>query len=400
MLCERPTCISQAVFPGDGCTAAGSEDVHDPTLIHFGERYFLFHTWREFGMVRSSDDLISWKIEGTLYPEAPDWVKARYDHNSAWAPDVVVLGTKLRVYYCCSNFGTNNSVIGLAECDRFNPYAPLEGWCDKGLVLESKIGEPFNAIDPEVVVDKDDRHWMVFGSYWGGIYVVELDRSTGFLKEPANPNLICLAKNTAEPGNPIEGAAVCLHDGWYYLFVSYGLAAQGVRSTYRLMVGRSREVTGPYVDRDGKPMVEGGHTAVLASSPPMFAPGHCDVTQLPDGRWVLPMHFYDSRRHWHHDVWGRPTLQILEVLWDDDGWPLPGLPVEHQCDSRGGREGIWEIQVDFAEPKIGDVRTLFGGDQLSICCDSGEVVNLKTASNGCYAVGRSRAGQVIRGYQR
>lgn len=330
------------IFPGDGAVAVGSEGVHDPTIIEFGGRYFCFHTsGNTFATVRSSTDLKSWKIEGPVLPEQPAWLAARYQHKSIWAPDVVVMGKSLRMYYSASNWGTNNSVIGLAECANFDPLHPLTGWVDKGLVLESKKDiDAFNAIDPEVVVEPNGRQWMAFGSYFGGIYMVELDAATGkmsLISGAAAP--ILLAKNTSEPGNPLEGAAICRRGDTYYLFVSYGLAAQGVRSTYRIMVGRSKSITGPYLDMNGKSMAEGGFSNVLKGSPPMFSPGHCDVLQLSDGRWVMPYHFYDGRHYWTQDKWGRPALQIRDLLWSTDGWPLPGLPAGFRSPS-SQRRGV------------------------------------------------------------
>jgi arabinan endo-1,5-alpha-L-arabinosidase len=324
--------------------------VHDPTVIAFGGRYFCFSTSGDgFGVLRSSENLKDWTVHGPILPDSPEWLRSRYRHRSIWAPDVLVLGNRLRVYYCASDWGTNKSVIGVAENVRFNPDKPLEGWKDLGLVIESRPGqETYNAIDPETIVDESGRQWLFFGSYFAGIYVVELDPTTGRLKNPDRPEPILVARNTIERGNPLEGAAVCRRDGYYYLFVSYGLAAQGVRSTYRIMVGRSKTPTGPFLDAAGKSMADGGFVNVMKGSPPMFSPGHCDVLQDPSGRWLMPYHFYDGRRIWHGDQWGLPTLQIRELLWSADGWPLPGLPVEAEKPSPARTPaGKWLRQIDF-----------------------------------------------------
>ncbi len=426
------------IFPGDGALAEGSAGVHDPTLIEFGGRFFVFHTsGNSFGMIRSSSDLKTWKEEGPALPMQPEWLAERYRHKSIWAPDVVVLGKGLRMYYSASNWGTNNSVIGLAECENFDPLHPTKGWVDKGLVIESKKDvDVFNAIDPEVIIEPSGKHWMAFGSYFGGIYMVELDPVTGKLATPhPNPSPpegrgapFLIAKNTIESGNPLEGAAIIWRGDYYYLFVSYGLAAQGVRSTYRIMVGRSKTVMGPYLDANGKSMAEGGYLNVLKGSPPMFSPGHCDALQLKDGRWVMPYHFYDGRHYWTQDKWGRPALQIRELLWSEDGWPLPGLPVETdphpQPLSPGGERGAepasiagkYLHQADFGEPIVielkpdgtiespnGNGRWTHKDNQLTMQWPKKDLPGeywtdqLAFFYGHTYYVGRNQSGLVIRG---
>jgi len=410
-----------SAFPGDGAFSVNAEHVHDPTIVSVAGQWFCFSTSGSgFGVVRSSSDLKRWKNWGAILPSPPEWIAARYRHRSVWAPDVVVLGKTLRCYYSVSNWGTNQSVIGLAECRDFDPARPTEGWKDLGLVIESAPGKtPFNAIDAEVLVARDGRHWMFFGSYFGGIYVVEVDAATGKLKSGAGEPVL-VARNTGESGNPLEGAAVSYRDGHYYLFVSYGLAAQGVRSTYRIMVGRSKSPTGPFVDRAGKPMTDGGHVNVLKSSAPMFAPGHCDVLTAPDGRWLMPYHFYDGRRAWG-DKWGLPTLQVRVLLMSHDGWPLPGQPLEHTSIDPTAKStrrvpGKWTQQMDFGQPKTLDFRadgSVSDGEERGKWTEREGVLvvewprrdapggvwtdRLQLAYGGTYYVGRNQSGLVIRG---
>ncbi|MCW5942269.1 MAG: arabinan endo-1,5-alpha-L-arabinosidase [Fimbriimonadaceae bacterium] len=408
-------------FPGDGAKAVGVEGVHDPTILEVGGRYFCFHTsGNGFGSLRTSKDLKTWTDLGHVLAETPDWLKERIpNHRSLWAPDVIHFGKRLRMYYCASErFGGNGSVIGFCENDRFDPDGPHEGWVDHGLVIESVQGKDvFNAIDPEVLVDQEGRHWLFFGSYFAGLHVTELDPATGKLKHPDRSDLTCVARNTADRGNALEAPAVCYRDGYYYLFVSYGLAAQGVRSTYRIMVGRSKKPNGPFLDREGRSMVDGGNTNVLRGSPPMFAPGHSDVLRLSDGRWVMPYHFYDGREHWHGDVWGRPALQIRELWWDAEGWPLPALPLEATRPKETGMEGVWTHQADFGRVLTATFKkdgTFTDGSVTGHWDLKGEALTLKwprtdepnafwedrlIVRDGYY-VGRNRAGMVIRGIKR
>ena len=411
-----------SIFPGDGAHAVGAEGIHDPTIIEFGGKFFCFCTsGNSFTVVRASSSLHEWKVEGPIFSDSPEWLKPRYRHRSIWAPDIVVLGKKLRMYYCASDFGTNNSVIGLAECEEFDPSHPTKGWKDLGLILESRSNrDAFNAIDPEVLVDEHQKHWLFFGSYFGGIYVSELDPLTGKL---LSNNYKIVAKNTSDRGNALEGAAVKRHGNFYYLFVSYGLAAQGVRSTYRIMTGRSASPAGPFVDLDGRDMVDGGHTNVLKTSPPMFSPGHCDVMQDHTGRWLMPYHFYDGRKYWRNDLWGLPTLQIRELLWSNDGWPLPGLPVESEfaitSSSSDTLAGTWIHQPDFGTPMTIEFRvdgTILGGTAVGKWRKEGNILllewpkadvpgefwkdRLQLAYGDNYYVGRNQAGQIVRGVRR
>lgn len=410
-----------SAFPFDDTVSKNAEHVHDPTIIPFKGWYFCFSTSGDgFVVVRRSRDMRDWTTLGPIFANQPDWMAKRFSHKSVWAPDVVVLGDKLRVYYCASNFGTNDSVIGVAECDKFDPMHPLEGWRDLGLVLESVRGKDFyNAIDPEVTIDDQWRHWLFFGSYFAGIFVTELDPVTGKLKDPtAAPQIV--ARNTAERGNPLEGAAILKRNGQYYLFVSYGLAAQGVRSTYRIMVGRSTSPTGPFLDAKGTSMVDGGHVEVLKGSPPMFSPGHCDALQDDKGRWLMPYHFYDARKFWVKDTWGRPTLQVRELIWSTDGWPLPGLPLEAGKKANEPIQpenliGKWTRQIDFGEPGTIEFRSngiVIDGDKKGDWTLRGNQLtlrwppdangkrwtdNLTLAYGGRYFAGRNDEGTVLRG---
>lgn len=398
-------------FPGDGCYADKSQHVHDPTVVRVGDRWFCLSTSGDgMGVLRSSTDLARWVVHGPLLPEHPEWLARRYSHRSIWAPDILVLEDRLRVYYCASHWGTNESVIGLLECIDFDLLSPTQGWVDRGLVMESRPGiEAFNAIDAEALIDTEGRHWLFFGSYFAGIQLIELDPATGHLLEGASPRTV--ACNRIEPNNAIEGAAVCFRKGFYYLFVSYGLAAQGVASTYRIMVGRSRSPQGPYVDAHGVDMVDGGHVNVLKSSAPMFAPGHCDVFGDELGRYWMPYHFYDGRAYWMDGKWGMPTLQIRELLWSEDGWPLPGLPVEFSLSPGLELAGRWVLQEDFTEPvemrlhSGGTIESPFrftnwtsSGDSLWLHEPGCTYQMTLNTSRNCFA-GRNSDGMVIRAAQ-
>jgi arabinan endo-1,5-alpha-L-arabinosidase len=346
-----------SAFPFDGFVPENAVDVHDPAIIDFDGHYICFSTsGNGFGVVRTSDDLIHWKVHGPIIRQTPDWLRqAIPQHRSIWAPEARRFGkVGLRLYYCASQaFGHNTSWIGLAQCDHFDPARPAEGWHDLGPIIDSKEGrDNFNAIDPSTLLDPTGRLWMYFGSYWSGLYVVELDPDTGMLKQPSNPDKTLIACNTEDRGNGLEAPNGIYKDGYYYLFVSYGLAAQGVRSTYHIVAGRSKNPQGPFMNAAGIDMVQGGHEDILNASAPMFGPGGQTVVQDTKGTWLMALHYYDGRVNWHGHVWGKPTLQVRQLLWAKDGWPLPGLPVTPKTNELLRKKednvvGTWLHQVDF-----------------------------------------------------
>jgi beta-xylosidase len=243
------------------------------------------------------------------------------------------------------------------------------------------------------------------------------------LRLDASKAPIPIASNTGERGNPLEAPFLSYHEGYYYLYVVYGLAAQGVRSTYRMMVGRSKSMETPFLGFDGKPMTEGGHTDLLKSSPPMFAPGGGNIFKDREGKWKLAYHFYDGRKYWHRDMWGRPQMQIRDVVWGNDGWPLPGLPVGAELkrvkDSAKNVVGHWIHQADFgdastieltqdgkikAEGRSGTWTLKDGALTLTWPRPSGDgspfTDKVQLAYDGRYYVGRNASGAVIRGIRR
>jgi arabinan endo-1,5-alpha-L-arabinosidase len=193
--------------------------------------------------------------------------------------------------------------------------------------LRSVAEDDFNAIDPNIVFDERGQAWLSFGSFWSGIKMRKIDSLTGKLsatdsrvyaiasrKRPDNPQ-------PAKPGLPsdwqaIEAPFIVRHQGFYYLFVSFDLCCRGLKSSYRTMVGRSRVVTGPYVDRDGVAMLQGGGTSLLTANERWLGPGGESVLQRPEGDFMV-FHAYDAAT-------GKPALHVSTLMWKD-GWPLAAL---------------------------------------------------------------------------
>ena len=295
--------------------------VHDPAIIKAGDTYHLFTTGNlgdAEGLIgwRTSTDLKSWTLREPVFGAIPEWAKAEVPGTRGlWAPDIIRVGDEFRLYYSVSTFGKNRSAIGLATTPTLDRDAPGFGWTDQGKVWESSASSDYNAIDPNIVIDRDGRHWMAFGSFWTGLKLIELDRATG--KPLPDAALHSIARRRS-PG-AVEAPFIIDRGGYYYLFASYDFCCRGAKSSYYPVVGRSKAVTGPYVDRDGKAMMDGGGLLVLHAdlddSKRFVGPGHNSILREGDADWIV-YHAYDKREN------GRPTLRIQRLGWTPDGWPV------------------------------------------------------------------------------
>lgn len=289
--------------------------IHDPTIIKDADTYYVFST-RAGIAIRCSKDLISWRLCGDVFAHLPQWaVQDVPGVRGLWAPDVSYFNGKYHLYYSVSTFGSNRSSIGLVTNQTLDPMSDKYRWADQGKVISSYPSDDWNAIDPNVVLDERGQPWMSFGSFWGGIKLRKLDPDSGKLSNH-DQTLYALASRprTAQLPGAIEAPAIIRKNGYYYLFVSFDFCCRGKDSTYNIRVGRARRITGPYVDRTNKPMMDGGGTLVLAGQGRWVGPGHCAVLQDKKGE-SLVYHAYDIE--WR----GVPTLRIAPLLWDSEGWP-------------------------------------------------------------------------------
>lgn len=301
---------------------------HDPSIAHEGDTYYVFATTsnpRQGQLpIRCSHDLHAWKMCGYVFAAIPEWIhKASPVTHALWAPDISYFQGQYHLYYAYSAFGVNTSGIALATNETLDSQSPKYHWQDQGLVLKSTRDDDFNAIDPNIVLDKQGEPWLSFGSFWSGIKMRRIDPDTG-KPSASDRKLYSLAARAkpadaapARPGLPadweaIEAPFVIRHSRYYYLFVSFDLCCRGTHSTYRTMVGRASRVTGPYVDADGRPMLKGGGSQLLSANQRWLGPGGESILQQPGGDLIV-FHAYDA-------VTGRPALQISTLTWSH-GWP-------------------------------------------------------------------------------
>lgn len=294
-------------------TLAGK--VHDPSsIVRCGREFWHFATGPGIKSSHSAD-LLTWTDGPPVFTTFPAWHDQLVPGNKGylWAPDVVFLRGRYWVYYSVSTFGKNQSAIGLVSSPTLDPTARDFAWKDEGLVIRSLPTDPFNAIDPSVVSTPGGHLWMTFGSFWSGIQLVELDPKTGLLKKDARPKQVAWNENRQQ----IEAPAIGMRGGFFYLFVNWGLCCRGAGSTYEIRVGRSKSITGPYLDRNGRDLATGGGTLFAKTEGDLIGPGHfATIEGFPQSRFAF--HYYDG------SAFGQSKLGIRELAWTKDGWPEAG----------------------------------------------------------------------------
>lgn len=303
----------------------GQPGMHDPsTVVVENGRFYSYGTGRGLP-IAVSDDGWTWRREGTLMTAVPGGrpspdVIARGGDNT-WAPDLIRVGHKYFLYYSAP--GTQpKSAIGLLVGTTLDPQSADYKWEDAGPVVWSDGVEDNNAIDPGVFHDPTNgRLWLTYGSYFGYIRLVELDPATGKRLHPTNEP-INVAINS-------EASIIIHRDGWYYLLVTHGSCCAGASSTYNIRMGRSRAVTGPFLDNMGVDMLRGGGKLFLGSGGRVIGPGHFGLLDLGDGVQKFSCHYEADL-----DRGGISVLDLRPLLWRD-GWPVAGDHV---------REGVYQIE--------------------------------------------------------
>ena len=300
-LAATPT-TPPAAYPGPGAVS-GDTGIHDPTIVKTPAGGYIAAYTGDNVQLKTSADRTTFRNAGAVFPNGASWTTA-YTGGSRnlWAPDISYHNGKYWLYYSASTFGSNHSAIFLAT----STTGASGSWTNQGLVIESVTANNFNAIDPNLIVDASGAWWLSFGSFWSGIKLVALN-SAG---KRADSTIRSIAGRN---GGAIEAPYIFKHGSYYYLWVSFDLCCRGASSTYRIMVGRSTSVTGPFVDRNGVAMTSGGGTQVLASHGSIHGPGHQAVFADSDAE-VLNYHYYANN--------GASLLGINLIGYDAAGWPF------------------------------------------------------------------------------
>lgn len=317
----------------------GTYNVHDPSCCKLGDYYYMYSTDAIFGenrkeakekgismgyiQMRRSKDLVNWEFLGWAFPEIPNeavqWVKEHANGQGAtniWAPYIIPYKDKYRLYYCVSAFGRKTSYIGLAESA--SPEGP---WIQIGDVVKTDNSTAMNAIDPSVIVDDSTgKWWMHYGSFFGGLYCVELNPATGrAMNEGDKGHLIARRANYWKDN--LEAPEIIYNPNLkkYYLFTSY----DPLMTTYNIRVSRSDSPEGPFDDFTGKAVKDTTNNYPILTAPYRFEnhPGwagtaHCGVFRADDGQYFM---VHQGRLSPHNQLM---VLHVRQLFFTEDGWPV------------------------------------------------------------------------------
>jgi hypothetical protein len=301
----------------------GDYYLHDPSpVIKDGVNYFIYGDGQGIVGITSAD-LRNWSAASPVFPgNPPAWTTNAVPGFTGyfWAPNVAYFNGRYNLYYAASEWGTINSAIGLA----ISPSLATPVWTDQGKVIQSNpVGQTttntdltdINCIDPSILLDTNGTVWMSFGSYSDGIMLMQLDTLTG-KRITANSPLYRVSNNgPVFFSNTEEASFLFQQGGYYYLFVNWGGCCAGVDSTYNIRVGRSTNITGPYLDRNGTNLLNGGGTPFLESSGRYIGPGQAGIMNDNGTNWFT-FHYYDGNNN------GAATVGMNEIYWSADGWPV------------------------------------------------------------------------------
>ncbi|MEP6610375.1 MAG: arabinan endo-1,5-alpha-L-arabinosidase, partial [Mucilaginibacter sp.] len=274
----------------------GKPFIHDPsTVVECDGKYYTFGTGGG-GLI--SEDGWTWN-GGGVRP------------GGGAAPDAIKIGKRYMVVYGATGGGAaHKGAIFTMWNKTLDPKSPDFKYSEPVVVTTSDGYEDFDAIDPGVMLDPvTGRLWLSCGTYFGTVRVIELDPNTGKLVQGNKPVDVAI---------DCEASDLIYHDEWYYLLATHGSCCDGPNSTYNIVVGRSKRVTGPYIDNVGRNMLEGGGKMVAVTGGKLIGPGHFGRMVLGDGIEKMTCHYEADL-----DQGGRSVLGIRPLLWKN-GWPVAG----------------------------------------------------------------------------
>jgi arabinan endo-1,5-alpha-L-arabinosidase len=377
----RLACLGALLLLAWAPTAAAQPPSHDPSRMirNADGRYWIFTTGDGvWAMSSSSPGFTDWRPERTVFPVGtwPGWIN---NHVSGfggffWAPDVIFWNGRYYLYYSCAGVGAP-AAIGLATATNLN--GP---WTDQGLVVAGN-----NAIDPAPFVDGGNL-WLTWGNWQTGIDLLQLDPATG---KPLNSNRWDLV-----PGQ-VEAPYLLREGGFYYLFFQKGLCCSGLSSTYYTVVGRSPTITGPYLDRSGVSVLNGGGSVFLPNRDGRYVgPGHVGY-----GEGRLTYHFYDGNDN------GAPKLRVT-TLGFSNGWPVAGgvsLPDPaiangtYRLRNRASGKYLDNLGATADGANVGQWASSASNNQRWVVTSSAGFTRMRGVTGGKYldSIGRTANGSVV-----
>lgn len=332
----------------------------DPTVIRAEDGTFYLYATEDMRNVPifHSANLVDWKLVGTAFTDnsRPKWLPK----GGIWAPDIQRVGGKYHLYYAKSAWGGEwDAGIGVAVSN--NPAGPF---VDRGCMFTSKQIGIQNCIDPFYIED-GGKKYLFFGSFHG-IYGVELTADGLHVKQGAKPREVA--------GTFMEATYIRRRGGYYYLFGSTGTCCEGARSTYRITIGRSKSLFGPYVDKAGQRLLDNHYNILLDKDDSVLGPGH-NAGLITDDAGNDYM-FYHGFKASDPDA-GR-VVWLSRIVWTD-GWPSVMMEKDSQknetvpvikSDNRGvaTRSGLYPNDFEAnIEGKRTHLYTLSNSKGMEVC---------------------------------
>ena len=360
-----------AVSAADWYAKDNLQPGHDPSMVRFEDGYALMSTNNNL-QLWTSEDAYTWRDHKSTVSKIPQWAYTYAPTTEGiWAPDIYYMNGEYRVYYCVSVFGKRTSAIGYQSTKSIMPGTTGYGWTDHGHVFHTVASDKYNAIDADVVRDTEGNYWMAFGSFGLGIQLIKLDATTGY-QASDDKTVYNIARRTSKASNGAEeGPSLIEHGGQYFLFTAWDICCQQganiEQTTYKTAYGRADKVTGPYKDRAGYDMANGGGTILMERYGRYVGPGGGEAFQdLNRVRFVH--HYYDLNGDKYNHI------HIRDVVFTDENWAEMGQPFLGRYLS--------------AEVEHGALTRAVSGDLA--------ITRSNTASNGEYLAYINTAGTKIR----
>lgn len=274
----------------------------DPTVIKADDGFYYLYATENIRNVpiHRSRNLVDWEEIGTSFT---DQTRPTFEpEGNIWAPDINRVDGQYVMYYSMSVWG-GEWTCGIGIATATSPAGPFT---DRGMLFRSNGIGVQNSIDPFYIEEKG-RKYLFWGSF-RGIYGIELASDGLSVKKDAKPRQIA--------GTAYEGTYIHKKDGYYYLFASIGSCCEGIKSTYTTVVGRSNHLFGPYVDKQGRPMLENHHEVLIHANDAFVGTGHNSeiVADEAGNDWVF-YHAVDKK-----NPVGR-VLMLDRIDWQT-GWPV------------------------------------------------------------------------------
>lgn len=309
----------------------GAPFIHDPsTIMEYDGKYYTFGTGSG----------------GLLSEDGWTWTGGANRPGGGAAPDAIKIGDRYLVAYSTTGGGFGGGHAGTVRTMWTKDFKTYDESVE---VAASLNDEDCDAIDAGLMLDPTTgRLWLTYGTYFGHIRLVELDPKTGKRVE---------GNEALDVAIDCEASTMIYKDGYYYLLGTHGTCCDGVNSTYNIIVGRSKQVTGPFIDNVGRDMLKGGGKMVIAAGGRVTGPGHFGRVIISEGAEIMSCHFEADM-----DLGGRSTLGIRPLLWVN-GWPVAGeLFKEGTYEIESQRRGYaLELTVDFVRMQGGGMRGFGGG---------------------------------------